>query len=205
MRDLEMRGAGELLGTRQHGYIASVGFHLYTRLLAQAVRQIRQLSGLPAPETTADTIKELALAVGVDLPIPTGIPADYVPEKNVRLSLYRRIADLHDEAELDALVNEFEDRFGSLPEQVVNLFYQMRVKLKAEAAGLSSITIEGDQLVLRFPPLPEGMPARNLPSIGLQTRAGKNAYWIPFDDGSQEWRPRLLESLSAIIAVWQTS
>jgi len=204
MRDLEMRGAGELLGTRQHGYIASVGFHLYTRLLAQAVRQIRQVSGLPAPENGSHLMRELSMAVAVDLPTPTGIPSSYVSDQNVRLSLYRRIADVEDEGALEALASEFEDRFGPLPEQAVNLLYQMRVKLRAEEAGLISISVEGDQMVLRFPPLPESAPTRNLPTIGFETRSGKNAYWMPYNAGDNGWRNQLLEVLSAIIETWHS-
>ncbi len=205
MRDLEMRGAGELLGTRQHGYIASVGFHLYTRLLAQAVRQIRQVSGLPAPEEKTLLMRELSIAVAVELPLPTGIPSSYVSDQNVRLSLYRRIADVEDESELDALASEFEDRFGPLPEQVLNLFYQVRVKLRAEEAGLVSVAAEGEQIVLRFPPLPESVPARDLPPIGPKIRAGKNAYWMQISFSENGWRGQLLETLSAIIDVWRSS
>ena len=204
MRDLEMRGAGELLGSRQHGYIASVGFHLYTRMLAQAVRQIRRMSGLPDENLNLQNIKELSMAVAVDLSIPVGIPASYVSEQNLRLSLYRRIADIHDEGELEALAAEFEDRFGPLPEQVSNLFYQMRIKLKAEEAGLASVALEGEQLVLRFPPLPEGVSARDLPSVGLNVRIGKNAYWVPYHNGSGEWRERLCQVLSDIIDTWRS-
>lgn len=205
MRDLEMRGAGELLGTRQHGYIASVGFHLYTRLLAQAVRQIRQVSGLPAPEDQSLLMRELSMAVAVELPLPTGIPSSYVSDQNVRLSLYRRIADVEDESGLEALASEFEDRFGALPEQVVNLLYQMQVKLRAEEAGLISVAAEGEQIVLRFPPLPESMPSRNLPAIGGKTRSGKNAYWLQVDFADDSWRNQLLEILSAIIELWRSS
>lgn len=203
MRDLEMRGAGDLLGTRQHGYIASVGFHLYTRMLAQAVRQLRQVSGVQVPETAADRIRELTMAVAVDLSIPTGIPASYVSDQNVRLSLYRRIADIHDEAELEALVSEFEDRFGALPEQVTNLFFQMQIKLKAEAAGLASIAIESDQIVLRFPPLPEGAQARNLPPLTSMARAGKNAYWLSYENSDSNWREKLLGTLFEITQLWR--
>lgn len=203
MRDLEMRGAGDLLGTRQHGYIASVGFHLYTRLLSQAVRQLRQLSGMPAPEIRLETVRDFSTAVAVDLPLPTGIPATYVADQNVRLSLYRRMADVHDESELEALEDEFIDRFGSLPEGVKNLFYQMRIKLRAELAGLASISVESEQIVLRFPPLPESAPARDLPAIGYNSRSGKNAYWLPFNSAEPGWQDRLLEVLSAIANLWR--
>ncbi len=195
MRDLEMRGAGEMLGTRQHGYIASVGFHLYTRLLSQAVRQQRMARGLPAEEASVLLSKESHLPVNVELPLSVGIPVEYVPDQNMRLRLYRRLADLQGEAEIDALMEEFTDRFGSLPEMVLNLFFQMKIKLRADAAGLASISMEGDQVVLRYPPLPEGVASRNLPNLGGQVRTGKNAYWIPDGGQGEEWRERLLDTL----------
>ena len=74
----------------------------------------------------------------------------------------------------------------------------MRVKLRAEQAGLASVTIENEQIVLRYPPLPDGAQARSLPSIGFPVRAGKNAYWMPVGTGD-EWKERLLESLSALL------
>lgn len=198
MRDLEMRGAGELLGNRQHGYIASVGFHLYTRLLAQAVRQLRQVSDLTLPVLPAEEIRELRMAVAVDLPLASGIPSGYVADQQTRLSLYRRIADVQDQGELDALAVEFEDRFGTLPEQVHHLFYQMRVKLMAEEVGLTAVAVENDQIVLRFPPLPETVQARNLPPVGGAVRAGKNAYRMPYLREDPAWQETLLQTLRAI-------
>ncbi|GAP15083.1 transcription-repair coupling factor [Longilinea arvoryzae] len=200
MRDLEMRGAGEMLGVRQSGYIASVGFHLYTRLLAQAVRQIRQVEKIPAAADTATLINAAAIrmAVTVDLPISVGIPADYVPDQNLRLSLYRRLADLQNEPEVQFMADEFIDRFGVLPEDVENLLYQMRVKLLAEKAGLASVTLENDQLVLRFPPLPDGFPARNLPNLGPQARAGKNAYWLSLNGDPDGWKELLIDTLRKV-------
>lgn len=195
MRDLEMRGAGELLGTRQSGHIAAVGFHLYTRLLAAAVRNLRQARGLSEPSSeTALLNTGDGLPVNVELPLPAGIPETYVPDAQLRLRLYRRLADVTDEAALDALAEEFADRFGPLPEMVNNLFYQMRVKLRAERAGLASVNMEGGQIVLRYPPPPEGTPPRRLPDLGPEVRGGKNAYWCTFSK-AVDWRERLLATL----------
>lgn len=200
MRDLEMRGAGDLLGTRQHGYIAAVGFHLYTRLLAGAVRAQRQGQGLPQiAEDDASPLEEGHLPVSVDLPLSIGIPVDYIPNQDMRLRLYRRLVNIENEEQIESLQVEFKDRFGELPEMVQNLFFQLKVKLRAEQAGLTSIGVEGDQMVLRFPPLPEGMHARSLPIISTGTRAGKNAYWVPDALKAEDWRDRLLDTLSAII------
>jgi len=202
MRDLEMRGAGELLGTRQSGHIASVGFHLYTRLLASAVRQVR-LSGkveaaiVDLKTTSLDSIQPMGLPVNVDLPLAIGIPENYVPDTSLRLRLYRRLADLTDKSALDALAAEFTDRFGPLPEMISNLFYQMQVKLLAEAAGLVSVGMESGQIVLRFPPSPEGKESRHLPDLGPGIRGGKNAYWCQFGEET-DWQGRLLEVLARL-------
>ncbi|MFH1524968.1 MAG: transcription-repair coupling factor [Chloroflexota bacterium] len=208
MRDLEMRGAGELLGTRQSGHIASVGFHLYTRLLAAAVRTQRQIRGLP--ESAGASLRfapseDLGLPVNVDLPLAIGIPETYVPDTNLRLRLYRRLADLSDEAALEALAAEFTDRFGPLPEMVVNLLYQMRVKMCAEKAGLVSIGMESGQIVLRYPVSVNGAEAKpglsqpngRLPDLGPGVRGGKNAYWCMFGTDAS-WQERLLGTLERL-------
>ncbi len=199
MRDLEMRGAGELLGTRQHGYIATVGFHLYTRLLAQAVRQLRQMIGLPEENGRKFEFKLGHMPVNVELPLAVGIPIEYISDQNMRLQLYRRLADMQNEDDLRGLAEELKDRFGTPPEAVTNLMYQMQVKMRAEQAGLVSVTAEGEQVVMRYPPLPEGMNQRNLPNIGMGTRTGKNAYWMALQNGAVGWRDHLLDVLSAII------
>jgi len=208
MRDLEMRGAGDMLGTRQHGMIAAVGFHLYTRMLGQAVRQIRQITGMGGGEDAValrNALRDGRVPVSVDLPLAIGIPVEYIPDQTMRLKLYRRLADVQDEDEVQAMEDEFIDRFGALPETVKNLFYQMRVKMHAETLGLASVAMEGDQIVLRYPPLPEGA-SRQLLTIGRGIRAGKNSYWVPAGGiNGKDWRERLLEALSAIINECQPS
>jgi len=199
MRDLEMRGAGELLGTRQSGYIASVGFHLYTRLLAQAVRQFRLATGVDGPEDSSILDAALTIPTSVNLPLSIGIPTAYIKDQSLRLRLYRRLADIRDEAALASVEMEFEDRFGSLPEEVRNLIFQIKVKLLAAAAGLSSVGFEGRQLVLRYPSLPEGIQSRNLPELGKPVTAGKNAYRITFTDPLNEpWEKILMDVLLRI-------
>ncbi len=201
MRDLEMRGAGEMLGTRQSGYIASVGFHLYTRMLSQAVRELRRGNGEKKELEKEFSRTTGYIPVSVDLPLTVGIPVIYIPDQSLRLQLYRRMAHLEEVSELDALEAEFHDRFGQPVQQVTDLFFQLRVKLMAAKAGLVSISVEADQLVLRFPQLPNGVTSRELPPIGYQTRAGKNAYWMKFDPADDGWRENLLQVLGAIIAI----
>jgi len=206
MRDLEIRGAGDLLGTRQSGHIQAVGFHLYTRLLADAVRQIRRIEAVrdngdkkdergKIDITLSSLTQPISMPVNVDLPLAVGIPADYIADQDLRLRLYRRIADLRDETEIDALASEFRDRFGQLPEMTQNLFYQMRVKLRAEEAGLSSINWESGQIVLRYPTVGEEKDAKRLADLGPGIRGGKSSYWCSF---GENWMSRLLETLGMI-------
>jgi transcription-repair coupling factor (superfamily II helicase) len=199
MRDLEMRGAGEMLGTRQSGYIASVGFHLYTRLLAQAVRQFRLATGVDAPEEISILDASLTIPTSVNLPLSIGIPDAYIADQALRLKLYRRLADINDEGALASIEMEFVDRFGPLPEQVRNLIFQIKIKLLAALAGLASVNFEGRQIVLSYPPLPEGIKARDLPELGFPVMAGKNAYRIHFSDPDNEpWQAILVETLVKI-------
>ncbi|MFN3742714.1 MAG: TRCF domain-containing protein, partial [Anaerolineales bacterium] len=200
LRDLEIRGAGELLGTRQHGHIAAVGFHLYTRLLADAVRRLRQLRGdLPLPPAKGLGIQEttLSLPVNVDLPLPMGLPSDYLPDADLRLRLYRRLADTRREAELDLLEQEFQDRFGPLPEMARNLFYQMRVKLLVERAGLASVSLENNRIVLRYPAPPAEKEPPRLPDYAPDVHGARGAYYCTFLD-SPTWKERLLKVLEEL-------
>jgi transcription-repair coupling factor (superfamily II helicase) len=209
MRDLEIRGAGELLGTRQSGHIQAVGFHLYTRLLADAVRQIRRVEvsrgngqekvergKVALPLSTFQ--QPISMPVNVDLPLAVGIPANYINDQDLRLRLYRRIADLRDETEIEALSSEFQDRFGELPEMVENLFYQMRVKLRAEEAGLSAVSWESGQVVLRYPPVADEKEGRRLQELGPGIRGGRNAYWGSFGR-DEDWQEKLLDVLDRLL------
>jgi transcription-repair coupling factor (superfamily II helicase) len=177
-------------------------------LLADAVRRIRsvgRLDGLKVeqkhenpPTFQLSTFNmPISMPVNVDLPVTVGIPADYIPDQDLRLRLYRRIADLRDETEIEALTNEFNDRFGPLPEMVQNLFYQMRVKLRAEKAGLASIGWETGQIVLRYPSAPNGNEEKRLHDLAPDIRGGKGAYWCTFGK-DVDWMERLLETLELV-------
>ncbi|MCJ7695467.1 MAG: hypothetical protein MUO40_08570, partial [Anaerolineaceae bacterium] len=199
MRDLEMRGAGELLGTRQSGYIASVGFHLYTKLLSEAVQQFKKALGDSDEMFKLPVLDIPSMPISVELPLSIGLPPAYIPDQELRLNLYRRIANIRNEEEITSTAIEFSDRFGEVPEQVENLLLQMKIKIRAFKVGLSSISIENDQMVLRFPPLPEKLPQRHLPTVDPQVRVGKNAYWIAMNAlNGRPWQEFLLETLLKI-------
>jgi transcription-repair coupling factor (superfamily II helicase) len=192
MRDLEIRGTGDILGTRQHGHIASVGFHLYTRLLAEAIRRLLPKTGDKHPsQPLSDLHIPPATPINVDLPFQTGIPSEYVSDKIMRLHLYRRIADLQNLRELDAITEEFSDRFGPPPESVENLLFQLKVRLLAEKAGLVAVTSDNGQLVLRYP---ESNIPPGLTDVSPWARVGKTALWMPYQQLG-DWRQSLLEVL----------
>jgi transcription-repair coupling factor (superfamily II helicase) len=137
--------------------------------------------------------------VTVDLPMHIGIPVEYVPDRDSRLRLYRRIADLTTLPEVEAIHEEFADRFGNLPEPVKNLLFQLKVKLLAEKASLVSITVENGQIVMRYPTLSDGTPTREIPFVSAHVRVGKNALWMPFNRDI-DWQQQVLEILGQLIA-----
>jgi len=140
MRDLEHRGAGNLLGREQSGQIAAVGFELYTEMMEQAINELR---GEPQH---ADFEPELRLG------IPAYIPQDFVPDENERLVLYRRMARAESERDLDELRDEMRDRFGPLPTLIGNLTAAMNIRRKMKELLIMSAILKGDQLEIRFHP-----------------------------------------------------
>ena len=191
MRDLEIRGTGDILGTRQHGHIAAVGFHLYTRLLAGAVRRLRSDGGLPARMISQAALSEASAyvsMVNIELPLAVSIQSDYVSDRQTRIGLYRRLASMQNLEEVEAISEELEDRFGSYPETVDNLLYQTRLKILAEKAGLISLTSENGQFVMRYP---DGELPESLPDLSPYVRTGKTALWMPFRE-LLDWQKPLL-------------
>jgi transcription-repair coupling factor (superfamily II helicase) len=194
MRDLEIRGSGDILGTRQSGYIAAVGFHLYTRLLADAVNQMKGEQEMPdsGQDLTAQILRPL---VKIDLPLAVGIPQDYIPDQAVRLSLYRRAASITRSTEIAELREEFNDRFGSPPETVKNLLRQLELKLLAEKAGVESIFIQYGKITLGYP---EGKPLPQPWEFPRKVKFGEAAVWLPFNLQEKDWYQRLLGILKGL-------
>lgn len=143
LSDLEIRGAGNILGGEQSGHMAAVGFDLYSRMLAEAVEEGKAVREGRAPMTEAPS------AV-VDLPLEAHLPNDYVPDEAQKLELYRRLARARRPGDIAAFRQEVIDRFGPLPEPVLRLIEVAELRLAAEAAGVISISREDGQLVVRF-------------------------------------------------------
>jgi transcription-repair coupling factor (superfamily II helicase) len=192
MRDLELRGAGDILGYRQHGHIVAVGFHLYTRMLNQAVRALRAQredavpDALPPPETATLTI---------DLPLPIFLPTDYVSDVTLRLKLYRRLADLTSTESIAEMAAELTDRFGTLPPPVENLLYQLRVKSLALPVGVEAITSDGRVISIRMPGLESVDRLALQHSLRHGVRVSRTSLYLPLDGGANIWQPALIAIL----------
>jgi len=156
MKDLEIRGAGNLLGVRQSGHIAALGFDLYCQLLAEAVEELKAkqagearkslvVGDLPAKAWQAGA-KELP---SIALPLAAHIPEEYVSNLNTRLSLYHRLARVEHIEEVEDVAQEMKDRFGPLPEPVDNLLYIVKIKVLAARAEVSSVSTQGRQIVIK--------------------------------------------------------
>ncbi len=192
MRDLELRGAGDILSTRQTGHVAAIGLHLYTQMMAQAVRELK---GKGAPADLPPTISESSVLI--DLPLPAYLPTDWIPEISLRLQIYRRIGGLNTVDEVDAMSAELRDRFGQLPAAVDGLLYQMRVKLLAQDANASAILHHDRSAEVRLPYLVEVDRPRLERDLGGGARVTRTAVEVPMDDG---WQERLLEVLVYLAA-----
>ena len=175
--DLEIRGAGELLGEEQSGQIEAVGFALYAEMLERAVRALKQ-GHAPDAETDA------AHAAEIELHIPALIPDEYLPDVNARLTLYKRIAGARDAAALRELQVEMIDRFGLLPEPAKNLFAVAALKLEATALGIRKLELGAAGGRVLFHARPNVEPGT---VIGLIQRQAK-VYSL---DGQDKLRVRL--------------
>jgi transcription-repair coupling factor (superfamily II helicase) len=166
MRDLEIRGAGNLLGTQQSGHIAAVGYELYCQMLGNAVRELTH----QPPALTID--------VEVDLPIEAFLPESYVPELRQRIDLYRRLSRVADVREIDELREELQDRFGKLPKPAVMLLQVAELKIDAALWLVRSLQVEDDYLVLTYSNRGRIEHLAKLHDGRLRIVDGQKAYWL---------------------------
>jgi len=137
MKDLEIRGAGNLLGAEQSGFMNSVGFDLYCKLLAEAVQE---LQGKKAELATPTAL--------VDLPLDSYLPDEYIGDRTLKVNFYQRLANLNRPEQVDAMSAELNDRFGAPPPPVQNLLAMVRLKVEAAALGFEAISLKDNELVL---------------------------------------------------------
>ncbi len=139
MKDLEIRGAGNLLGGEQSGHIADVGFDLYVRLVGEAVNEFR-----------GDGVEEPA-EVKIELPIDAHLPHDYVPSERLRLEMYKRLAEVREDGDVALIREEMVDRYGEPPAPVASLLEVARLRARLRGAGLTDVTAQGKYV--RFAPV----------------------------------------------------
>ncbi len=190
MKDLEIRGAGNLLGVKQSGHIAALGFDLYCQLLAETVEELRAKR---EGEARRRVIRRTEESPSISLPLAAYIPDEYVPNLGTRLSLYQRLAGVERMEDLEDMAREFEDRFGALPEPVENLLYMVRVKLLAIEAGVGSVATQGRQIVLK--PLTDGRQLEGAAPVSGGVRAGATQIRIDTRVLGNKWTATLEETL----------
>ncbi len=160
LRDLEIRGAGDLLGLKQSGFVEEVGYELYTQLLSEAVQTL--LRGTEEPE-------EPPFVAELELPLKASFPGFFVRDEQQRIDLYRRLSAVRDEAMVQDLEDEVRDRFGRLPAPAANLFSTVRLRLACDQAGVLAVRCSHGRLVLDFGEH-QGLDAREMRVLarGLQ-------------------------------------
>ena len=203
LKDLEIRGAGNLLGGEQSGHIAEVGFDLYMRMVGEAVSEFKR--GI------VDGAQE-DIECKVEIPITAHLSTDYVPSDRLRLDLYRRLADAHDDGEVDAIEEELADRFGPLPDESKRLLEIAKLRIKVKKFGIRDLALQGKYLKvapikltesreLRISRLYPGSIVKSVTSTLLVARP-TTAAWQKRDysEGGEIGDTALLEWVSEVIA-----
>jgi transcription-repair coupling factor (superfamily II helicase) len=188
MKDLEIRGAGNVLGAEQSGHVAGVGFDLYVRLVGEAVEAYRA-----AADGKTVLSAEEPKDVRIDLPVDAHLPPDYIPSDRLRLEGYRRLAAATDDSHVDAAVEELIDRYGALPETAERLVAVARLRLLCRATGITEVSAPSAAMV-RLAPLTladsgQVRLARMYP--GAQYRATTSAVQVPIPRAGGIGAPRI--------------
>ncbi len=176
MKDLEMRGAGNVLGAEQSGHIAGVGFDLYMRLVGEAVETFRALaSGQPLDATEKESTE-----IRIDLPVDAHIPDSYINSERLRLDMYRTIAAANTEEELGRAVDDMSDRFGQPPVEVQRLLTMARLRRVAARAQVADIVVQGNRIKIHPVELKDSQQVRLKRLYGGSTyRAAAKAVMVP--------------------------
>ncbi len=197
MKDLEIRGAGNILGAEQSGHIHAVGFDLYTRLLSTAVEDLRAQKSTGS-EGGKEPAKITNPLVNVNLRIPAGIPQEYIPDLTTRLALYQRLAKTTSVEEVNSIESELKDRFGPIPWQAVNLLYTTRLKLKAQKSGAESIVRTGDKITLQFSHEVSSASTILAKLLGYRWTIGNKQIRTTIDGLGDDWENQLIDAVDKL-------
>jgi transcription-repair coupling factor (superfamily II helicase) len=192
MRDLEIRGAGNLLGDEQSGHVAALGFELYMQMLDEAVRAAE-------PEQEGEQLPE---PVRLDVNVDAYVPADYVPYEQAKIEVHRRVAGALEVAEVERLREELEDRFGPVPEPLENLLALQRARIKFGQAGAQTVSFHGDRLAV-VPIELDSRRARRLreelPEALYESGRSQVSMRVP-KDGTERF-PSVVRAADALLAI----
>ena len=206
MRDLEIRGAGEILGARQHGQVAAIGLDLYTRLLAEAIKKLR--ADQPgAADGAGDRVAEELAEIDpgglptVDLPVDAFLPEPYVPEMRERTRLYRRMATATSPEAVREIEAELRDRFGQPPWEVSCLLDVLWLRVLTHMAGARSVAKEGEWAVIRWPASHQIRRVELKYKLDPAARLGNHQVSLQLRGRPEQWLPELRRALETMVAV----
>jgi transcription-repair coupling factor (superfamily II helicase) len=194
MRDLEIRGAGNLLGAEQSGHIHAVGFDLYSQLLQQAISEVK------AGETGKPSEERPRIETRVELGLPAFIPDSYVEHLPTRLAIYQRLAKVQKRDEVEEMGGELRDRFGPLPQPVSDLLYVVELKALAQEAEVESVVRSQGQVVLGLVTPIGGARLALQKELGSHAQVGYQQVRLSLRSMDKDWKDGLLRSLEQIIA-----
>ncbi len=199
MRDLEIRGAGNLLGDEQSGHVAALGFELYMQMLDEAVSAAEREAGAAQ---SGDADAELPDPVRLDVNVDAYVPADYIPYEQAKIDVHRRVAAAVEVADVEQLREELEDRFGPVPEPLENLLALQRARIKFGQAGARTVSFHGDRLAV----VPIQLDSRRakrlreeLPEALYESGRAQMSMRVP-KDGKQRF-PSVVRAADVLLAV----
>ena len=195
MRDLEIRGAGNILGADQSGHIQDVGLDLYTQLLQEAIRELEREGGHSNLTAQVAAGEE---PTRIELPLNAGIPEDYIGHLPTRLSVYQRLARLTERRELPDIREELRDRFGPVPEEVENLLKVSEIRAIAGAAGAESVIRNSESIVITLRNPVGGAKAPLQRALGPSAQVGNAQIQMPLRPLGDQWLSRLTRTLERL-------
>jgi transcription-repair coupling factor (superfamily II helicase) len=194
MRDLELRGAGNLLGDEQSGHVAALGFELYMQMLDEAVAEAERADGGEG--------YEMPEPVRLDVNVDAYVPADYIPYEQAKIDVHRRIAGAVDVADLELLRDELADRFGDLPQPMSNLIDLQRARIKLGQAGATAVSFRGGRLAVTPIELDSVRAKRVRAEIpGALYESGKSQLSVRVPDDPEQRFPAVVRAADVLLAV----
>jgi len=194
MKDLEIRGAGTLLGTRQSGNISAVGFSLYTQLLSQAVEEQKAKRAGGKMETRSLRPPEPS----IDLPLKAFFPDDYVSDIDLRLSLYQKMTAVNSIEQVEDLAQELKDRFGPLPLEARHLIYILKLKVLGAKSGIESITTNNNIITMRLFPGLQFNRQKLMPFFRYGVKIGITQVIINLKNVGKDWEKVLEDMIKSV-------